>query len=81
MEKTDSKDKKRPKPELEFSEYSAYGIQKDLEKDLHAKAKVFGLPSQDLILNADDVVKKDDGEDKVENLGKKFGMGKQHAKS
>ena len=74
MEKTDSKDKKRLKPELHFSPYSAYGIQKDLEKDLHSKAKVFGLPSQDLILNADDVVNKDNTEDRVEVLGKKFGM-------
>jgi len=74
MEKTDSSNKKRLKPELNFSPYSAYGIQKDLEKDLHAKAKVFGLPSQDLILNADDVVNKDNTEDRVEVLGKKFGM-------
>ncbi len=74
MEKTDSNNKKRLKPELHFSPYSAYGIQKDLEKDLHSKAKVFGLPSQDLILNADDVVNKDNTEDRVEVLGKKFGM-------
>jgi len=74
MEKTDSKKEKRLKPELHFSPYSAYGIQKDLETDLHAKAKVFGLPSQDLILNADDVVNKDNTEDRVEVLGKKFGM-------
>jgi|GEM_PF-1657789 len=74
MEKTDSSNKKRLKPELHFSPYSAYGIQKDLENDLHSKAKVFGLPSQDLILNADDVVNKDNTEDRVEVLGKKFGM-------
>ncbi|MFA5247048.1 MAG: hypothetical protein WC408_04135 [Candidatus Micrarchaeia archaeon] len=77
MQKNDSKDKKRLKPELHFSEYSAYGIQKDLEKDLHAKAKVFGLPSQDLLLNADDVVRKDDAQDGVERIGNKFGMRKQ----
>ena len=77
MQKTDSKDKKRLKPELHFSQYSAYGIQKDLETDLKAKAKVFGLPSQDLVLTADDVIRKDDGEDRVEKLGKKFGMKQQ----
>jgi hypothetical protein len=77
MDKSDSKDKKRAKPELHFSEYSAYGVEQGLKADLHAKAKVFGIPSQDLILGADDITLKNDSEDKVEKLGKKFGMRKQ----
>jgi hypothetical protein len=81
MAKTASDDKKRLKPELAFSEYSAYGVDQALKADLKAKAKAFGLPSQDLILTEDDVTGKDSGEDKAERLGKKFGVGKQQAKS
>jgi len=74
MAKTDSKDKKLLKPQMAFSEYSAHGIDQALKDDLKAKAKVFGLPSQDLILTEDDVTGKSYGKDRVEQLGKKFGV-------
>ena len=81
MEKTGKKHEKQPRPELQFPEHSAYGVQKAIEADLHAKARAFGIPGQDLILGADDVLNKDDGEDRVERMVKKFEMGKRQAKS
>ena len=74
MEKSDSKTKKPLKPELHFSEYSAYGVDRALKQDLKEKAKVFGLPTQELLFDSDDVVKKEASDDGVEKLAKKFGV-------